>query len=111
MTDLNGQLMIRISGDFNELFRLLGWFCNDDALRGRVSLPAPGGLSVGHDSVADDCGTDTAHLAEITVLHVGILDAGQQVPVYPVGQQLPLPVAPLFDRFVDAYAGGARKPG
>ncbi|UGT55003.1 effector-associated constant component EACC1 [Nocardia asteroides] len=41
MTDLNGQLTIRTSGDSNELFRLLEWFRNDDALRGRVSLPAP----------------------------------------------------------------------
>ncbi|APE36223.1 hypothetical protein BOX37_22430 [Nocardia mangyaensis] len=41
MTDLNGQLTIRTSGDSDELFRLLEWFRNDDALRGRVSLPTP----------------------------------------------------------------------
>lgn len=41
MTDLNGPLTIRASGDSDELFRLLEWFRNDDALRGRVSLPTP----------------------------------------------------------------------
>lgn len=41
MTDLNGQLTIRASGDSDELFQLLEWFRNDDELRGRVSLPAP----------------------------------------------------------------------
>ncbi|MFE6926345.1 hypothetical protein ACFVAV_35415 [Nocardia sp. NPDC057663] len=39
MTDLDGQLTIRTSGDSDELFRLLEWFRNDDALRGRVTLP------------------------------------------------------------------------
>ncbi|MFI6573966.1 effector-associated constant component EACC1 [Nocardia fluminea] len=41
MTDPNSQLTIRISGDSDELFGLLEWFRNDDALRGRVSLPTP----------------------------------------------------------------------
>ncbi|MGY0500878.1 effector-associated constant component EACC1 [Nocardia sp. FBN12] len=41
MTDLNGQLTIRSAGGTDELFRLLEWFRNDDALRGRVGLPAP----------------------------------------------------------------------
>ncbi|UGT55001.1 effector-associated constant component EACC1 [Nocardia asteroides] len=39
MTDLNGQLMIRTTGGSDELFRLLEWFRNDDALCGQVSLP------------------------------------------------------------------------
>ncbi|MFI6220128.1 hypothetical protein ACIBEH_06200 [Nocardia salmonicida] len=41
MTDHHGQLTIRTSGDSDELFQLLEWFRNDDALRGRVSLPTP----------------------------------------------------------------------
>lgn len=41
MADLNGQPMIQNSGDSDELFRLLEWFRNNDAPRGRVSLPTP----------------------------------------------------------------------
>lgn len=40
MTDQQGQLTIRTDGSADELFRLLEWFNDDDALRGRVSVPA-----------------------------------------------------------------------